>query len=559
MGFRGVGAAKRREAREELVARPRKRALPWLRQGLSRPQRVERFLQFLPITKGPLAGHRMKLLPGQREFIYEIYGNLDRRGLRRRRIGIKSEPKGNGKTGLVAGLCLCHLLGPEAEPRGEVYSAAIDRQQAALIFNEMVAIITEIPEFGARVNIQRFHKRIEDLETSSLYEALSADARRAHGLSPSLFAYDELAQAKDRVLLDNLIMGLGKRKEALGLIISTQAPDDGHPLSQLLDDGLNDIDPSVYAQLLAAPPDADPFDEATWRACNPALGIYLSLAEMRDAAERARRIPAFEPAFRNLRLNQRVDAREEERIVTAAVWKLGAVPVDRERLKGRRCYAALDLSGKHDLTSLMLAFPDDGPEPTFDLLPFFWTPEGQLNARTPNERERFRQWIASGHMIAVPGPTVRFSFVARQLVELSREFDIQSLGFDRWRIDDFKQDLAEVDADFPVPLEPFGQGFKDMGPAVEWFAELALTGRLRHGGHPVLTAAVAGAILVPDAAGNHKIDKERSSRQGAVRIDGAVTAAMALELARRPGPAAPATPYMFFLGGARTPAPTARQ
>lgn len=535
MGLRGPGAARLRLAREE-DADEKPRSLPWERKGLTRFGRVRAFLEFLPITKGPLAGKSLKLLPEQRAFVEEVYGNLDRRGLRKRRLGIKSEPKGNGKTGLVAGLCLCHLLGPEAEVRGEVYSAAIDRQQAGLIFAEMEAVILRIPEFARRVNIQRFHKRMEVLSgqgEGSTYEALSADARRAHGLSPSLFAYDELAQAKDRVLLDNLIAGLGKRKEALGIIISTQAPDDEHSLSQLIDDGLSGADPSIFVQLIAAPNEADPFAEATWRACNPALGIYLSLEEMRTAAERARRIPAFEPAFRNLRLNQRVDAREEDRIVTLPVWKLGNVAVDRANLKGRKCFAALDLSGKHDLTSLTMVFPDDEPEPGFDILPFFWTPEGQLDARRPSERDRFREWIRAGHMTPVPGPTIRFGFVARQLVALAAEFNIVVLGYDRWRIDDFKQDLADADADFAVPLEPFGQGFKEMGPAVEWFAELALTGRLRHGGHPVLTAAVANAITVADPAGNMKIDKDRSNGRGPVRVDGAVTLCMALELAKR--------------------------
>jgi phage terminase large subunit-like protein len=183
-----------------------------------------------------------------------------------------------------------------------------------------------VPEFAARVNTQRFHKRIEVLSgdgAGSIYEALSADARRAHGLAPSLFIYDELAQAKDRQLLDNLLNGLGKRKEALGLIISTQAPDDEHPLSQLIDDGLHGADLSIFVQLIAAPPEADPFNEATWFACNPALGNYLSLSEMRQAAEPAKRIPAFEPGFRNLRLNQRVDAGEEDRIVTLATWRRG--------------------------------------------------------------------------------------------------------------------------------------------------------------------------------------------------------------------------------------------
>lgn len=540
MGARGPGASRQRIAREALPER--KRRLPWNRKGLGRAERVIAFLQFLPITKGPLAGKKMKLLPEQRDFVQQIYGDLDAKGLRKRRIGIQSQPKGNGKSGLCAGLVLCHLLGPESEVRGEVYSAAIDRGQAGIIFNEIVAIVDQIPEFAVRVNIQAFQKKIlvtEGVGKGSIYEAMSSDARRAHGLAPSLFVYDELAQARDRVLLDALLNGLGKRREALALIISTQAPDDEHPLSQLIDDGLSGADPSIFVQLICAPPEADPFKEATWLACNPALGKYVSLTEMREAAARARRIPAFEASFRNLRLNQRVDAREENRIVTASVWRRGNVAVDRKELAGRTCFAALDLSGKHDLTSLTLAFPDDQEEPGFDILQWCWTPEGQLGVRRPAEQDRFRAWIKSGDLISVPGPTIRYGFVANELVKLAAEFDIAVLGFDRWRIDDFKQDLDDVDADFPVPLEPFGQGFKEMGPAVDWFAELALTGRIRHGGHPVLTAAVAGAVTDSDPAGNLKIAKDRSNGRGPVRVDPAVTLVMSLGLAKRFEPVTP--------------------
>ncbi|RYF29357.1 MAG: terminase large subunit, partial [Comamonadaceae bacterium] len=112
MGKRGPGAGRLKAAREALPKR--KVRLPWERKGLSRAERVIAFLQFLPITKGPLAGRKMKLLPEQRAFVEAIYGNLRADGTRRRRIGIKSEPKGNGKTGLCAGLALCHLIGPEA-------------------------------------------------------------------------------------------------------------------------------------------------------------------------------------------------------------------------------------------------------------------------------------------------------------------------------------------------------------------------------------------------------------------------------------------------------------
>jgi phage terminase large subunit-like protein len=529
MGLRGPGARRLKEAREALPAR--KRRPPWEKPALSRAERVIAFLQSLPVTKGICAGKRMKLLPDQLEFVRKVYGDLRSDGRRKISLAVKSAPKGSGKTGLTAGLALCHLLGPESEERGEIYSAAVDRGQAAIIFNEMVAIIMKVPAFAVRTNVQAFHKRITDFETGSVYEALSADAKKAHGLAPSLWIFDELAQVEDRTLLDNLTEGMGKRREALGIVISTQARDDNHPLSQLIDSGLRGDDPSTYVHLLAAPQDANPFDESMLRSVNPAWGKYLDLDDLKRSMERARLMPAFEPAYRNLRLNQRIDARAEDRIVTVQTWRLGNAPVSREALAGRRCYGALDLSGKHDLTALVLVFPSDDPEPSYQILPVFWTPEGQLGARRPVEQEKFRLWIGAGHLISVPGPTIRFGFVAAELARLSQEFDIRAVAYDRWRIDDLRQDLSDVGCD--VPLEPWGQGFKDMGPAIEHFAELALTARLQHGGHPVLTAAVSNAITVSDPAGNLKIDKDKSNGRGPVRIDGAVAFAMALGLAKR--------------------------
>lgn len=536
MGSRGPGAARRRRA---LTRRSdEEELLSWQDKNLKRHERVIAFLEDLPITKGPLAGTKMKLLPGQVRFIERVYGDLRDDGTRRKRIAIKSEPKGNGKTGLVAGLCLCHLLGPEAEPRGEVYSAAIDRQQAGIIFAEMEAIIFAEPTFAIRCNVVRHFKKIEVLEgvgDGSTYEALSADARRAHGLAPTLFAYDELAQAKDRELLDNLINGLGKRKEALGIIISTQAPDNDHCLSQLIDDGLTGVDESVVVDLAAAPVDADIFSEQTWLKCNEALDKFLSLQEMREAAERAKRLPAFEASFRNLRLNQRVDASEEDRIVPPSIWKLGAVPIDRKRLKGKRCFGGLDLSGKDDLTSLVLVFDDaDG----YDILPFFWTPVGALEGRRPAERDLFKQWIREGHLIGVPGPVIRYDFVAEQLASLRQEFKIELVGYDRWRIKDFKEALSDI-GQGDMPLKEFGQGYQSMAPAIDHFAELALTAKLRHGGHPVLTACVSNAVLVQDPAGNRKFDKDRANTRGTIRIDGAVALAMALGVAKGEKPKVP--------------------
>lgn len=531
MGLRGPGAGRAKAARERLAENERE--LPWQKDGLSRVERIIAFLEFLPITKGKLQGQQMKLLPKQRQFIERTYGPT---GKDRVRLAIKSEPRGNGKTGLISGLGLCHLLGPESEPRGEVYSAAIDRQQAGIMFNEMEAIILAVPEFVARVNMQRFHKRMEVLNgdgAGSVYEALSADARRAHGLAPSFWVYDELAQARDGELLENLRTAMGKRKASLGMVISTQAPTNDHPLSLLIDDALSGADKSVVLELECAPLDADPFARKTIANCNPAAGIFLDLDDIVKEAEQARRVPLFEARYRNLRLNQRIDGNAENRIITRNQWEGLKGEVDVDALAGRQCFGGLDLSGKQDLTALVLAFPDGASEPSYDLLSFFWTPAGQMEMRREREQSLFRLWVKQGHLNEVPGPVIKYRFMAAQFADLLRKFDIQAIGFDRWRIDDFKVDMAEEDVE--LPLEPYGQGFKDMSPAIEYFVELALSGRIRHNGNPVLNACVANAITVKDPAGNMKIDKEKSNKNASVRIDGLQAALMALGTAKRFG------------------------
>ncbi len=100
------------------------------------------------------------------------------------------------------------------------------------------------------------------------------------------------------------------------------------------------------------------------RAVNPAIGHFLNAKDLLADMRKAQRIPAFEARYRNMRLNQRVDASGENRIVPVAVWNACNGPVDRAALKGRTCFGGLDLSAKHDLTALVLVFPSDGREPS---------------------------------------------------------------------------------------------------------------------------------------------------------------------------------------------------
>jgi phage terminase large subunit-like protein len=462
----------------------------------------------------------MKLLPTQRDFVQTIYGKHSDKI----RLGVLSEPRGNGKTGLISGLALCHLLGPECEPRGACYSAAIDRQQAAIIFEEMEAIIHAVPEFGARTNIQRRAKIVEVLSgdgAGSVYEALSADARRAHGLAPSFWAYDELAQARDRVLLDNLTTAMGKRKRSLGLIISTQAASDEHPLSEIIDDGLSGLDPTTVVRLISAPMDADPFDPKTIEAVNPAFGKFLDRDVVLQEAEKAKRLPSFETAFRNLRLNQRIAGHEQDLLISRAAYDEGSDPINLALFSdGRPVFGGLDLSARLDLTAAVFAAADD--DGVVHLLPVAWTPEDTIAERTQRDRAPYDAWARQGDLKTTPGNVINYDFVAHELVTLASSMHLVRVYFDRWRIELLQKEIADLGA--ILPLQPLGQGWRDIPPCIEAFEALVAEGKIRHGGHPVMRWCFGNAVAVRDAAGARKLDKAKAFG----RIDLAQAAIMAI-------------------------------
>jgi len=519
MGLRGTGAKK--------AARPQTEfGRPAWKHKRSRVARVVAFLESLPITKGILTGTKMKLLPGQLEFVQAIYGRLSADGRRKIRIAIKSEPRGNGKTGLIAGLALCHLLGPECEPRGEIYSAAYNKLQAALIFAEMKAIIEAVPEFEARVNVQRYGKVIEVLEgdgAGSIYESLSADDKRAHGLSPSFWVFDEYAQAPNSDLLDNLRTAMGKRSESLGIVISTQAANDQHPLSQLIDDAALGEDDGVYLQLACAPVEADIFDDATWFACNEALGKFLDLNEFRAQAEQAKRLPSLRAKFENLRLNRRIDARVQ--FISDADWMTCAAPLDMPSLVGKPCYAGLDLSQTTDMCALVLYWPHDG-----SVLPFFWLPEDGLLDRDRKEGGHYRAWRNAGLLETTPGKAINFRAIIQRLAEISAKYNLACVAYDRAFIKTFTARCEEEG--MRLPLKEYGQGFVSMSPAVQLLEAAVLDKRIHHGGHPILRWQMSNVAIEMDSAANRKPSKKRAIGH----IDGIVATLMALAVAEQPRP-----------------------
>jgi phage terminase large subunit-like protein len=153
----------------------------------------------------------------------------------------------------------------------------------------------------------------------------------------------------------------------------------------------------------------------------------------------------------------------------------------------------------------------------------FFAPQQGVAERSISDRVPYDLWAEQGHLTLTPGSTVGYDFVAQRLVDLCEEYGVREIRFDRWGIPELKTQLGALGAE-DLPLEPHGQGFKDMSPALAALEAELLNNRLRHGGHPILTWCAANAVADSDPAGNRKLNKKKATG----RIDGMVALAMAM-------------------------------
>lgn len=487
---------------------------------LAPAERVIAFCEkYLIVPEGAHVGQKVRLREWQREIIRGIYDQPTRQAIIT--LGRK-----NGKTSLIAMLVLAHLVGPVARRNAQIFSAAQSRDQASIVFSLAAKMVRMSRELNDLVTVRDSAKELFCALTGVRYKALSADATTAYGLSPIFVVHDELGQVRGprSELYDALESAMGAQAQPLSVVISTASPTDADLLSVLIDDAISGQDPRTRLFMYAADKNDDPWDEATWRKANPALGDFKSLSEMRREAERAKRLPAFENSFRNLQLNQRVAATNH--FLSPDTWKLNSGQPDRGVLEDAEVFGGLDLSGAQDMTALALAARDR--EGLIHVFLHYWMPERGIREKSLRDRAPYDLWSSEGLLTLTPGATVDYSFVAKYIGDLASRCRLRSIGFDRWRINDLRRELGSIGVQ--VELEPIGQGFQDMGPCVRALSDALLNGRVRYGKHPILDWNAANAVVVRDASENFKFDKSRATG----RIDGLVALAMAVRVMERP-------------------------
>lgn len=487
------------------------------KKPMTRGERVCAFIEkYIKIPEGEHIGKPMMLEPFQRDFILEVYDNPHGT-----HTGVLSIARKNAKTATIAAILIAHLVGPEAVQNSQIVSGAMSKEQAAVVFELAVKMVEMSDKLRPLVKVFPSGKKLLGLARNVLYRALAAEGKTAHGLSPILAIIDEMGQIIGPVnkFISAIETAQGAYKNPLLLIISTQAPTDADMLSLIIDaqlDPLNTPDPHVVVHLHAAPDDCELDDPAAWRAANPAMGKFRSEDDVRRQCTKAMAIPSFEPEYRNLVLNQRVEATAP--FVPRSVWESnGAAPNVAPRAK---VYGGLDLSSVNDLTACVLVDEDTG-----SVLPTFWLPAHGLVEKARKDKVVYDIWEKQGFLLTTPGKAIEYEFVAKFLRGVFDKYDVQAFGFDRYNMKFLKPWLSKAgfsQEELDKFIE-FGQGTASMTPALRDLEVKLLNAQLKHGNHPVLNMCSANAKVVGDS-GARKFDK-RTTRG---RIDGMVALAIAV-------------------------------
>ncbi len=182
-------------------------------------------------------------------------------------------------------------------------------------------------------------------------------------------------------------------------------------------------------------------------------------------------------------------------------------------LKGKLCFGGLDLASSDDIAALVLLFPPEEEGGEYYVLPHFWIPEENLQRRVKKDHVPYDKWVAQGYLEVTEGNIIHYDFIEQKIVELSEQYHIFEVMYDRWGAIQMAQNLQGHD----FKMTDFGQGYKSLSPPSKELFRIVLDEKLIHGNNPVLRWMFENVFIETDAAGNIKPSKKKAAKKSTAR------------------------------------------
>ena len=470
-------------------------------------------------VKGDLAGQPFLLEQWQKEYIGQLFGTMNDNGQRQYRTSYVQIPRKNGKSNLLAAVALAMLF-VEKEAGAEIYCCASSRDQANAIFDvckQMVrnkAVLTN----GCKV----FRNSIVLNGTNSFLKAVASDAGVLHGANASCVLYDEVHTAKTDELWNVMATSMGARSQPLMFGISTAGLFDPNSICYKLYDYGKKVregviqDDTFLPLIYEADPEDDIHDPDVWKKANPNFGVSIKPEYFEKMSQEAKSMTSTEVAFRQLHLNQWVNSLASW--ITDSEWMDSAGMIPWNQLKGRDCYAGLDLAATEDVTAFVMVFPwDDG---SIKVVPKLFVSQAAVDRRHKQTGGSYASFVSNGELIVTDGNSTDYDVIQRVILECAESYNVKSVAYDRWNSNSLVQQLT----DKGIEMDPFGQGFISMTAPIKNAEILIKKKLLHHAGHGMLRWMAANVVTKKDDAENIKFSKSKAGD----KIDGIIAMIMAL-------------------------------
>lgn len=491
-------------------------------EGYKKAERVKRFIENLTFTTGKWAGQKFVLLDWQWEkVILPFFGTLKPDGLRQYRFCYIEIPKKNGKTELGAALALYFLCG-DRENTPRVFSAAVDKDQATLVYTPASIMVKQNNDLSKRILIRDSRKRLIYPKTNGVYQVLSSDVESKHGLNASAVIVDEIHAFPNDRLWRVLTSGSDYAREQQAVFILTTAGIwDKTSIWWRTREKARQIEAGIINQpdflpvlFIADPEKDDPEDEELWKRVNPSLNQIFSLEKIRSDFSTAKQDPVDYQDFLRFRLN--IPGKHILRWMPMEDWDAcGKDPIDIESLKGLACFGGLDLSTKIDLTAFLLVFYPQENLKKFVVIPKFYVPEATIMKRSREDAVHYDIWAEQGFLTATPGNTIDEEFIIKDVLKAAEDYSLQEIGYDPWGATAMANKLFNTHG---IEMVEVRQGAKSMSEPAKDILVKTKTKQLMHGGHEVLRWCADNIVMIKDANENIRPDKEKATE----RIDGIV-------------------------------------
>lgn len=393
---------------------------------------IERFCKH---SKGRFGGKPVELELFQKAKLQLVFGWLEKdTGLRRFREVVDVRGRKCGKSTETA--CVeWDVAINDREPGAEVYCTANKKDQANLIFDEVVNMRSQSP---ALRSVSR--KRQSDVyiaATFSSIKALASDTSTMDGLNAHFFSQDEWHETKTSKIYDVMIQSQSARDQPLAWLITTNG---------FIREGFFDSKYSEAAKvatwetgfedyrMLPLIYELDSREEWTdprcWAKANPGLGRIKSFKTLAENVEKAKRNPDFLPTV----LTKDFNIPEN----TASAWLPYEQAVNDEiaemdYLRNSYAIGGCDLSSTTDLTcaTLLIRKPEDN---RFYVLQHYFLPKSKVDGTETSDRREapYRLWGEKGWLTVCDGATVDFHAVTEWFAEMVRAYNIRPLwiGYD---------------------------------------------------------------------------------------------------------------------------------